>query len=203
MRLILALLMAAVLASAAWGQPSSTNASALKQPRAISVPPVEVPPDLARRGVQGELVLRGMVQPDGTITDVEIVETSHSPELDAFAKSILLQVTFEPASVDGVKVAAPYENAIALHKDHAATLHTKTCADLNIDLDYFRTTFPDRPVKEIRVATMSLGLYGLNYRGSKTVEWYKHAAAAFEKTVPWCAEHPSDLFFESFVRMAK
>ncbi len=200
----LVILLVASITLAAWAQtPAPPPAKKEKLPRAISVPDVIVPPELAQRGVQGMPVLRGMVQPDGTITDIEVVETSRSPEFDEVAKSVLRQVTFEPLVVDGIKVAAPYQNAIALIKDHVETLSTKTCADLNIDVSYFRATFPELGLKDMTVARMSLGAYTLTYKGKKTIEWVKRATGAFEKTAAACVARPGDKFFETFVKMTK
>lgn len=199
---IVGIVLAGLLTGAGWGQ-VVTTAVPSQEPRPQSVPDVEVPPELAQRGVQGAPVLRGMVQTDGTITDIEVVETSRSPELDRFAKDFLTRVRFEPAVIDGVRVVAPYENTIWLYKDHAVTLHKKGCADLNVDVAYFRTTFPELPIKDMTLARLSLGTYTLTYTGSKDVAWIKRAGAAFEKTVAWCASHPGDRFLESFAKMAK
>lgn len=55
--------------------------------------------------VEGWVLLRFTVQPDGTVTDVEVQEASPASVFDVSAVEALRQWKFEPVERDGKKVA--------------------------------------------------------------------------------------------------
>jgi TonB family protein len=88
------------------GQPSSgeqdvVQASTLK--RTHSVPPTW--PQSAGAGVEGWVLLWFTVQPDGSVTDVEVKHSDPANVFDASAVEALRQWKFEPVERDGKKIA--------------------------------------------------------------------------------------------------
>lgn len=106
--LLLALAVAMTVAAASSGQTEQTfgsgqdvvSASTLK--RTYTIAPTW--PESAA-GVEGWVLLRFTVLPNGTVTDVEIEESHPAGIFDASAMEALRQWKFEPVERDGKKIA--------------------------------------------------------------------------------------------------
>jgi protein TonB len=64
----------------------------------------EYPPEAARRGAAGPVVLRIHVAASGAVTAVDILESSGAQELDRAARDRVLTWHFHPARRDGKPV---------------------------------------------------------------------------------------------------
>lgn len=189
------LAMAALFASPAYAQH-------IVQPRegvrpAAMVQPVYTDADRAA-GVQGDVTVRGMVQPDGAIADVVVSESSRSPALDEASVAAVRQWTFPP-----VETPVPYEVQIEYRKDDLNTLATKTCTDLNIDVAYFRQTFPEQTVADMPLKDVLVGLMLVMGSNGMTVEGFRRYSAAYERTVEWCSTRSDELMLERYLRFAR
>lgn len=69
-------------------------------------------------GVEGWVMLRFTVQPNGTVTDIVVKESDPATVFDASAVEALQQWKFEPVERDGKKIAqrAEIRMKFALHK---------------------------------------------------------------------------------------
>lgn len=180
----------------------SASAQRIVQPReglrpATMVDPAYTDADRAA-GVQGDVTVRGMVQPDGTIADVVVTESSRSPTLDDASVAAVRQWTFSP-----VEVAVPYSVQIEFRKDDLNTLATKTCADLNVDVAYFRQTFPDSPVSDMPLKDVLVGLMMVMGQRGMTLENIRRSSEAFDRTVTWCSTRSDELVLERYLRFAR
>lgn len=149
-------------------------------------------------GVQGNVTVRGMVQPDGTIADVAVAESSRSAVLDENALAAVRQWTFLP-----VEVAVPYQVEIEYRKDDLNTLATKTCADLNVDVAYFRQAFPELPVSDMPLKDVLTGLMLVMSPRGVSLENFRRASAAYDQTVEWCATRSDEVMLERYLRFAR
>jgi TonB family protein len=149
-------------------------------------------------GVQGDVTVRGIVQPDGTIADVAIAESSRSPALDEASLAAVRQWTFAP-----VEAPTDYQVEIEYRKDDLNTLATKTCADLNLDVAYFRGAFPEAPVSDMPLKDVLVGMMMVTNRGGMSVETIRRSSEAFDRTVEWCSTRSNELMLERYVRFAR
>ncbi len=65
----------------------------------------EYPEEAKRKGWQGKVFLRALVDTNGKVTDVEIMRSSGYPCLDSAAIEAAKKFEFKPAVEDGVKKA--------------------------------------------------------------------------------------------------
>jgi TonB family protein len=149
-------------------------------------------------GIQGDVAVRGMVQPDGTIADVTVAESSRSAALDEAAVAAVRQWTFNP-----VEVAVPYQVQIEFRKDDLNTLATKTCSDLNVDVAYFRQAYPDAPVSDMPLKDVLVGMMMVVGPRGMTVENIRRSSEAFDRTVEWCSTRSDELVLERYLRFAR
>jgi len=194
--------LAASLACALLAISSAASAQRIIQPREGLRPATMVEPmytDAERTaGVQGDVTVRGMVQPDGSIADVAIAESSRSAVLDEASVVAVRQWTFLP-----VEVAVPYQVQIEFRKDDLNTLATKTCADLNIDVAYFRQAFPESAISDMPLKDVLVGLMMVMGQRGMTLENIRRSSTAFDRTVEWCATRSDELVLERYLRFAR
>jgi TonB family protein len=138
-------------------------------------------------GIQGDVAVRGMVQPDGTIADVTVAESSRSAALDEAAVAAVRQWTFNP-----VEVAVPYQVQIEFRKD-----------DLNVDVAYFRQAYPDAPVSDMPLKDVLVGMMMVVGPRGMTVENIRRSSEAFDRTVEWCSTRSDELVLERYLRFAR
>lgn len=67
-------------------------------------PPPEYPSGARRRGIEGEVVVKVTIRPDGSCSDAVVVESSGSESLDASALQAVLQWRYRPATRGGAPV---------------------------------------------------------------------------------------------------
>jgi TonB family protein len=87
-------------------------------PRANELPPVplnpnspvDYPPTLAAQGIEGTVLLRLMVDTNGTIVQdsTRVAESSGYPALDSAAMQAVPSLRYAPAERDGAKVAMAF-----------------------------------------------------------------------------------------------
>jgi protein TonB len=98
------------------GTDSPSNAVVLDSPEVVPVGPDAhyrnrdpvYPPDAARRGEEGTVVLLVHITPLGTAASIDILRTSGFQELDESARSAVLHWHFTPAKQDGMPVATDF-----------------------------------------------------------------------------------------------
>ena len=72
--------------------------------------PVDYPPALAAQGIEGTVLLRLMVDTNGTIVrdSTRVAESSGYPALDSAAIQAVPSLRYAPAERDGAKVAMAF-----------------------------------------------------------------------------------------------
>lgn len=167
--------------------------------RLLSQPPDSYPEAAKAEGHQGKVKLRLSINAEGSVQDVEVIESSKSAILDAAAVARVKAWELSPA-IDSdnnpvaVKVVAPIEYV----KDSIVDLVDKTCSDLSVDVTWFRSVYPDKPISDMRIYNLSLGLLAMSAGStSKILETSKKFSKAFEKTVERCADKPNEKYWEN------
>ncbi|MEY3014433.1 MAG: hypothetical protein RIT45_3168 [Pseudomonadota bacterium] len=93
----LALLCACLFAAAAPAHAAKAKAAApLVPPKLVQYAEPETPPEMAARGLRGAVVLQIVVEADGSVGDVKVVQSA-GPEFDAAAIEAAKRLRFEPA----------------------------------------------------------------------------------------------------------
>jgi TonB family protein len=170
-----------------------------KNVQLVSLPPLEYPAAAKAEGHQGTVKIRLSVNTEGMVEDAEVIESSRSSILDAAALEQVKAWKLSPAlDADdkpvAVKVVAPIQYA----KDSGAELIDKTCMDLNTDVKWFRSVYPDKPISDMRIYNLSLGVLAVGAGSvSNILETSKKFRNAFEKTVERCAEKPDEKYWEN------
>jgi TonB family protein len=91
--------------------PSHATAAAVTLPACIYCPAPEYSNEGRKAKFNGTVVMRVVIQPDGTATDVEVVKSTNIPSLDEKAVEILRQWRFKPA-MDRDGNAIPYATPV-------------------------------------------------------------------------------------------
>lgn len=167
--------------------------------RLLSEPPASYPAAAKAAGHQGVVKLRLSINTEGGVEDAQVIESSRSDLLDAAAVEQVKAWKLSPA-IDAedkpmaVKVVAP----IKYVKDSIADLANKACSDLNVDVSWFRSVYPDKPVSDMNIYNLSLGLLAMAAgSGPKMLETSRKFSKAFDKTVERCAEKPDEKYWEN------
>lgn len=160
------------------------------------------PEGLARKGIQGKTELLVKLAPDGTPTSVSIESSSRSPELDQAAKELALDLKFGIKGSTGQKVelVVPIEFA----RDSISTLPAKKCSDFNADYAYFKATFPELLVREMRVINMTVGsvvLLGVKGVPGDKLALAKRTEVAAAAIVEACASNPEANYLKTFTNL--
>jgi TonB family protein len=143
------------------------------------------PQALVRRGVQGMVTIELTPGTRGRQAAATVRESSRSADLDALALGMARRL-----DITGVDGAVSGMVTYRFRKDHTATIATKTCADLNVDVAYHIATFPERSLRELPVFYESVGklLYSFQREGASRT--FPPADTLFDATLAGCARTP-------------
>ena len=102
----IALIFAAALAlSACRATPKECTPKDIRPPKELHRPSLQYPPASQNNGNEGTVTLRFLVQPDGSVSDIQIARSSRYRRLDAAAQRNLRQAKFQPATCHGKPIA--------------------------------------------------------------------------------------------------
>jgi len=157
------------------------------------------PADLAERGAQGTVILLLEMNPDGTVKTAHVRTTSRSDELDAAAVRKALTMTYQ-----GRGDSPPLTS---LHIEfQRRVLDSKTCAEFNRELLWFRNAYPGRPDAHVyalqvagNVARLEAGSRHAEVRG----RLLDALPVALDDTVHGCANSPEARFWQVFNQALK
>ena len=151
-------------------------------------------------GHHGFLTATGTVQPDGTITDVAISESSGAPGMDDAAVAALQQWRFTPP-----EAATPYSVRFEFRRDTLSTLDQKTCAHLNADIAWFRERNPGVSIREMPLNHLTVGIFTvmmMRQGGNLDANRLRRVTESYERTAEYCADHPRENYLRRFQRYA-
>ncbi len=95
------------------------------------------PRELLEKSIQGTVTLSRTLDAAGALAPPVLQQSSKSAQLDELALQIVAQQDMD------LRGGKPVEVSVVFLKDVPSRLSTKTCAELNADLEYFRATFPN------------------------------------------------------------
>lgn len=155
------------------------------------------PAEVAQAGVQGIVYVLVPLAEDGTPTGASLGESSGSSQLDDIAVNLVRATKFkiDEAPKEGWKNVLL---SVEFARDSVTTVKSKSCAEFTADVAYYRATFPDRALGDMRVLTMLTGLAYLE-RGAKpqyAAEIAKRSAGASQPTVDQCRAQPERTMFD-------
>ena len=79
----------------------------VEKPVKLHAPAPAYPPEARKQHIQGQLVAKTVINTEGTVESVEIVQ-SLGDDFDAAVREVLKEWRFEPARLKGVPVAVYY-----------------------------------------------------------------------------------------------
>jgi TonB family protein len=175
--------------------------------REVSLRPTDegYPPELAVKGVQGTAELLLKLAPDGSPIDIVVQSTSRSLALDQAAIAVAKGLTFK--SKDPANPVTQVVLPIDFMRDSLSTLPTKTCAEFNVDLAYFKATFPELETRKMPVVNMTVGSYVsygiVGLPQDKALAYMKRVETAAKGIVEACAKEPEAGYAKTFTRLIK
>jgi TonB family protein len=140
------------------------------------------PQALVQRGVQGVVTIELTPGRRGREAAATVRESSRSADLDALALDMARQL-----DISGADGAASGLITYQFRKDHSATIATKTCADLNVDVAYHIATFPERSLRELPVFYESVGKLIYSFQREGASRTFPPADTLFDATLAGCA----------------
>ncbi len=196
-------------------QPSATNApassaSSVQAPlkvRTISFRPSdsEYPAELSSKGVQGKAEVLVVVGEGGVPKEMTIATSSRSTELDAAAIQVVSELKFN--SKQGADQPLPSLLVpVEFLRDSIATLPKKTCAEFNIDVEYFKKTLPEVDPSKMSVIYATVGTLVLtaSQQGLGDIATAsKRANAAAKQIAAACAASPDAMYLQLFHELAR
>lgn len=79
---------------------SKTSLNTYKFPSVLKRPPPEFPTSMRKRGLDGEVVLKGVMTPEGKYEYIQVIKAAH-PAFEKAAVSAMFGISIEPATLDG------------------------------------------------------------------------------------------------------
>jgi TonB family protein len=143
------------------------------------------PQALVQRGVQGMVTIELTPGTRGRQAAATVRDSSRSADLDALALGMARRL-----DITGADGAASGLVTYRFRKDHTATIATKTCADLNVDVAYHIATFPERSLRELPVFYESVGKLIYSFQREGASRTFPPADTLFDATLAGCARTP-------------
>lgn len=186
---------------------ASTAAPAASAPQpyrvgTMSVLPMDpaYPPGLASRGVQGTAEVLVRLDAAWQPAELSILSTSRSEALDEAARNVVKALSFKVENPSGPppEVIVP----VNFRRDSLSYLQRKTCAEFNVDLAYFKATFPEQSVRDMPVVNMTVGAFVANgffsVPQNRVLARMKSIEVAAKGVADACSRHPDDGFIKTF-----
>lgn len=161
----------------------------------------------AKKGLQGEVTLEIHLSKVGKATTVKVMTTSKSIELDKNALTFV-NTGYWKLPENGLKY---YEGVYTLNiiflRDSVLTINTKTCAEFNTDLKYFRSIDGNESTKKFGalelIANISTVQLLKNQGANGALKFVKSVDAINNETINACAKKPAELFVKTYVKATK
>lgn len=161
----------------------------------------------AKKGLQGEVTLEINLSKAGKATTVKVLITSKSVELDKNALA-LVNTGYWKLPENGLKYyAGVYTLNVIFLRDSVLTINTKTCADFNTDLTYFRSVHGKKSTKNFGalelIANVSTVQLMKNQGADGALKFVKSLDAINNDTINMCAKKPTELFVKTYAKATK
>ena len=161
----------------------------------------------AKKGLQGEVTLEINLSKAGRATTVRVLISSKSVELDKNALA-LINTGYWKLPENGLKYyAGVYTINVIFLRDSVLTINTKTCADFNTDLTYFRSVHGKKSTKNFGalelIANVSTVQLMKNQGADGALKFVKSVDAINNDTINICAEKPTELFVKTYAKATK
>lgn len=186
------------------GQPGPTP------PEVVSRYEPGLPADLRAKGHQGEVRVSGTVKASGDLTDIKVISSSGSADLDAFAVKAFQRWRFKPGlDAAGVPVDRRVSTGFEFWADGLETLGKKSCAEFVADIAWHRATFPDKADHDMRLYNLIGGMFLLGgpNKAFPSDEAMRRALkalpAAWPRTYEACQTRPKTPFFAVLIQELK
>ncbi len=183
-------------------------ASSSKLPHQLVYPgDLFYPNALAKKGAQGEVTLEIRLSKEGRTTAAKVVVSSKSEELDNQALSLVNTGNYKLPD-NGLKYfEGIYSLNIIFIRDSVLTINTKTCADLNTDVAYFRSVRPGENMSSLGTFELVAGIFTVqlmkNQGSAGTLKFVKSISDIEGDTIAACEKKPTELFIKTYVGIAK
>jgi len=186
----------------------ATVITASKLPHQLVYPGDLFYPDaLAKKGAQGEVILEIRLSKEGRASAARVIASSKSVELDKQALSLVNTGNYKLPD-NGLKYfEGIYSLNIIFIRDSVLTINSKTCADLNTDVSYFRSVRPGENTKSLGAFELVAGIFTVqlmkNQGSAGTLKFVKSIADIEGDTISACAKKPRALFIKTYVDAAQ
>lgn len=192
---------AATALSAASDASATTGATRLQ---AVYTPQPLYPPAARAAGHQGTVVIGVLVSAEGDLLQAHVQRSSRSALLDQAALDAVRQWRFRPATDPlGQAIESAGSVPFTFRKDSPASLPSKTCADLNVDLPRWRSLYPEAPLQDADVYPLAQQLLIAPLRtASQLQQALASFPQAFAEAIRDCQRQPRARFMAQLQRRA-
>lgn len=161
------------------------------------------PQGLAERGVQGTVTIRADLSPEGAFSNPTIQESSRSAELDSAALALVPRLTYRLSKSAEGPMPSSVIVPVTFTKDSLERLTKKTCADFNVDADYFKGAFPEKPLTDMPVFDITAGTILFTVKAEQRTALARNLKQIKERIVAGCAESPDERFMDVALSVTK
>jgi TonB family protein len=181
---------------------------ASKLPHALVHPGDRFYPEaLAKNGVQGTTTLGIRLSKEGAITAARIIVGSQSSDLDKNALDYARDTGWRLPD-NGLKYyEGVYSLTIVFLKDTVLNINTKTCADFNTDLRYFRSIKPNESTNNLGAFQLLANIFTVqlmkNQGADGTLKFVKSVNAINSESIRACAKKPDGLLVKAYAKATR
>ena len=134
----------------------------VRRPEWISGPDPDFPDSEKALGHNGDIIVRGLLGTDGHLRYASIETSSRAPALDASALAAATAASYRPAEDANhqpiaVMLSAPMK-FYAYRSREGVGAARYTCGQFVLDMDWWRSAFPERRMQDHEFYTMIFGL---------------------------------------------
>lgn len=153
------------------------------------------PPEALAAGEHGRVVVAAIVGTDGKLRALRVAQSSRAPRLDALALERAAAWELTPAlDAEGkpieVTVGLPFD-FFAGGTQEGKELQNYRCDQLVRDQDWWRKTWPEKPLDHFYVMTANMvALDASSREGAAITDNARAFPAVWEKTIAGCRAHP-------------
>lgn len=172
------------------------HAASRQAARPVQTPAPEYPDQAYAQGHQGKVLVKLRIGADGNVEAAEVQESSKSGPLDAAALTAVRSWKFSPFIDDaGKAIAGDAVLPVDFAKDTSGSVMKKTCGDLNADVSFFRGAYPGKPLSDMRIYKLTLGMLVLSEADmQKKLTTAQAFPSAFAGAVARCESNPGDTY---------
>lgn len=193
--------------SVAWNEATANRAKVKTRPKLTEGEFPVLPADEKALGHHGDVTISGILTSEGILSEARVTQSSGVPELDRIALAAAQAFRFAPAQDaqgEAIPIIANIPFKFAAYAEGDGLAGEYRCEQFLLDLAWWQSANPDRPVKEHELYNMMLGFQTLALMNAGNTAKVKKGVTLFEER--WgqafkrCGEKPQATLLQVLFR---